>query len=127
MSIEELGNQIIGAAIEVHRELGPGLLESSYEACLMHELKLRGIQAERQVPHPLVYKGLELDEGYRIDILVEGQIVLELKTVETLNDVHMAQILTYLRLSDCQLGYLLNFKVPLMKEGIRRVVNGLKE
>lgn len=127
MDIELLGKQVIGAAIEVHKELGPGLLESSYECCLVHELQLRRIQAERQVIQPITYKGLKLDEGYRIDILVDRRIILELKAVAELNDVHMAQILTYLKLSHCQLGFLLNFNVALMKDGIRRVVNGLPE
>ncbi len=127
MDIELLGKEILGAAIEVHRQLGPGLLESSYEACLEYELKLRGIQTRRQAVLPICYKGLQLDEGYRLDLLVDGQIVLELKAVEKMNDIHMAQIITYLRLSQCKLGYLLNFNVAKMKDGIRRVVNGLPE
>ena len=127
MDIEALGQKVIGAAIEVHRELGPGLLESSYEHCLVHEFGLRGLKAERQKPQPIRYKGLELDEGYRIDILVEDTIILELKVVEKLGDVHMAQLLTYLKLADCHLGYLLNFNVTRMKDGIKRVVYRLPE
>jgi GxxExxY protein len=123
LALEELGRQVIGAAIEVHRELGPGLLESSYERCLVHELNLRGIHAERQRPQPIYYKGLEIEEGYRIDILVEGKIVLELKVVDDLRNVHTAQLLTYLKLSGCRLGYLINFNVPVLKDGIKRLVN----
>lgn len=121
--MKELSEQIIGAAIEVHRELGPGLFESTYEACLAHELNLRGIKAVRQKKQPIHYKGLEIDEAYRIDVIVEDKIILELKVVDTLNDIHLAQLLTYLKLSGCPLGYLINFNVPLLKDGIRRVVN----
>jgi GxxExxY protein len=121
--MKELSDKIIGAAIEVHRELGPGLLESTYEACLAHELNLQGIKAVRQKKQPIHYKGLENDEAYRIDIIVEDQIILELKVVDELNNIHLAQLLTYLKLSGCTLGYLMNFNVPLMKDGIRRVVN----
>lgn len=121
--MNELSEKIIGAAIEVHRELGPGLLESTYEACLAHELNLQGIKAVRQKKQPIHYKGLEIDEAYRIDVIGEDQIILELKVVDELNDIHLAQILTYLKLSGCTLGYLMNFNVPLMKDGIRRVVN----
>lgn len=121
--MNELSDQIIGAAIEVHRTLGPGLLESTYEACLAHELILLGIKAVRQKKQPIIYKGLEIDEAYRIDVIVEDKILLELKVVDSLNEVHLAQMLTYLKLSGCTLGYLMNFNVPLMKDGIRRVVN----
>jgi GxxExxY protein len=121
--MKELSEKIIGAAIEVHRELGPGLLESTYEACLAHELILQGIKAVRQKKQPIIYKGLEIDEAYRIDVIVEDQIILELKVVDELNNIHMAQLLTYLKLSGCTLGYLMNFNVPLLKDGIRRVVN----
>lgn len=121
--MEELSEKIIGAAIEVHRELGPGLLEGTYEACLAHELNLQGIKAVRQRKQPIQYKGLNIDEAYRIDVIVEDQIILELKVVDALNDVHLAQLLTHLKLSGCSLGYLINFNVPLLKDGIRRVVN----
>ena len=126
MEIEKIGKQVVDASIEVHRELGPGLLESTYERCLFHELSLRGIHCERQKTQPIFYKGLELDEGYRLDLLVERKVVLELKVVDSLNDVHFAQLLTYLKLSNLELGFLLNFNVALMKDGIRRVVNNLK-
>lgn len=123
MEKEDLTSQIIGSAIEVHRELGPGLLESTYERCLVHELTLRGIKTERQKVQPINYKGLELDEGYRLDIIVESKIILELKVVDSLNDIHTAQLLTYLKLSDLRLGYLLNFNVTQIKQGIKRLVN----
>jgi GxxExxY protein len=113
---------IIGAAIEVHRQLGPGLLESTYEECLCHELKLLGTAFERQAPLPIEYKGLKLDCGYFMDVVVEGKIVLELKAVEHVLPVHQAQLLTYLRLSKKRLGLLINFNVPTRKEGITRRV-----
>lgn len=122
---DELSREIIGAAIEVHRHLGPGLLESSYEECLCHELFLRGLRFERQTPLTVKYKSVELDCAYRLDIVVEQGVVLELKSVERILPIHEAQLLTYLRLMQCKLGMLLNFNVPLMKQGIRRVVNGL--
>lgn len=125
--MKELSEKIIGAAIEVHRELGPGLLESTYEACLAHELTLQGIKAVRQKKQPIHYKGLEIDEAYRIDVIVEDQVILELKVVDELNNIHMAQLLTYLKLSGCTLGYLINFNVPLLKDGIRRIVNNQPE
>ena len=125
--MNNLTEQIIGAAIDVHKELGPGLLENTYERCLIHELLLRDIKAERQKKQPIVYKGLEIDEGYRIDILVEDEIILELKVVEELNNVHMAQLLTYLKLSGCRLGYLINFNTEVLKNGLRRVVNNFPE
>lgn len=125
MDIEQLGGEILTAAFEVHRELGPGLFESTYERCLLHELNLRGIQAQQQAVLPLVYKGVKLKEGYRIDLLVEEKIILELKTVSEINNIHLAQILTYLKLSNCNLGFILNFNVRMMKDGIKRVVNKL--
>mgnify|MGYP002635867860 FL=1 len=103
--MNELTEKIIGAAIEVHRELGPGLLESTYEACLAHELNLQGINAVRQKKQPIKYKGLEIDEANRIDIIVEDKIILELKVVDELNNIHLAQLLTYLKISGCSLGY----------------------
>ena len=119
---ESLTKEIIGAAIEVHRELGPGLLESAYEECLCHELTLRNIPFHRQVPLPVEYKGLELDCGYRMDVLVQETVVLELKAVEKVLPVHKAQILTYLKLSGKSVGFILNFCAPIMKEGIIRMV-----
>ncbi|WLD12498.1 GxxExxY protein [Planctellipticum variicoloris] len=119
---EVLSGRICGAAIAVHRELGPGLLESAYEACLCHELGSLGIGYQRQLELPVHYKGMTLDCGYRMDLLVEDTIVLELKSVDALLPLHTAQLLTYLRLSGKPVGILLNFNVPVMKEGIRRVV-----
>lgn len=114
---------MIGAAIEVHRVLGPGLLESAYEECLCHELSLRGIPFERQVALPVNYKGVHLDCGYRLDIVLPGKLVVELKAVEQLAPVHDAQLLTYLKLSGIRTGLLLNFNSTLMRDGIRRLVN----
>ena len=120
----QLSNDVIGAAIEVHRCLGPGLLESAYEACLCHELDLRGIVFQRQVPLPVVYKGLAIDAAYQMDVVVDASVVLELKAVEKLDGIHQAQLMTYLRLSDLWLGLLINFNVPVLKSGIKRIVNG---
>ena len=119
---KEVSNQVIGAAIEVHRELGPGLLESAYEECLAHELSLRGIPFVRQLDVPLDYKGVRLDVGYRIDLLVNDVIVIELKTVQKILPIHEAQLLTYLRLLQKPVGLLMNFSVPLLKDGIVRRV-----
>jgi GxxExxY protein len=120
----QLSSQVIGAAIEVHRCLGPGLLESAYEACLCRELTVRGISFEKQVPLPIVCKGLEIDAAYRLDVRVEGLVVLELKAVDKLEPIHEAQLLTYLRLTDLWLGLLINFNVVVLKNGIKRLVNG---
>jgi GxxExxY protein len=114
---------VIGACIEVHRHLGPGLLESAYEECLCHELSLRGLAFERQVPLPVQYKSVRLDCGYRLDLVVQGRLVLELKTVETLQPIHQAQLVTYLKLSGMTFGLLVNFHVPVLKSGLKRVVN----
>ncbi len=118
----ELTRQIIGAAIEVHKLLGPGLLESAYEECLARELVLSKINFERQKPVPVVYKDVRLECGYRMDFLIDGQVVVELKSVEAIAPVHEAIMLTYLRLSGCKLGLLINFNVPVLKDGIRRFV-----
>jgi GxxExxY protein len=120
-----LTQRIISAAIEVHRYLGPGLLESTYENCLCREFSNRDIAFERQVPLPVVYKGLKLDCGYRLDFLVENEVVVELKAVTQLEKIHEAQLLTYLRLTGKKLGLLLNFNVLLMKHGIKRMANGV--
>jgi GxxExxY protein len=120
---DELTDRIIAACIEVHRCLGPGLLESAYEECLCHELSLRKLAFERQVPLPVRYKGVNLDCGYRLDIVVERQLVLELKTVEALLPIHQAQLLTYLKLSGLTFGLLVNFHVPVLKHGLKRIVN----
>jgi GxxExxY protein len=127
MNINHLTGEVIGAAIEVHKHLGPGLLESAYEECLCHELGLRKITYERQKLLPINYKMVRLDCGYRLDVVVEGNIILELKSCENIEDIHKAQLLTYLRLSGLKLGLILNFNVPIMKEGIVRVVNNLEE
>lgn len=119
-----LSKQIIGAAIEVHRALGPGLLESAYETCLCHELTLRSIPFERQLQLPVEYKGVKLDAGYRIDILVDKLVIVELKAVDSLVPIHEAQLLTYLKLTHLWLGLLVNFNVPILKHGIKRMVNG---
>ena len=122
MQHDPLTHEIIGAALEVHRLLGPGLLESAYEECLAHELSIRNLEFRRQVPVPVVYKGIKLECGYRIDILVAGSVVLELKSIEAIAPVHEATLLTYLRLSGNTLGLIINFNVPILKEGIRRFV-----
>jgi len=121
---DELSNRIIGGAIEVHRHLGPGLLESTYELCLCKELSLRSISFQRQAPLAVAYKGLLLDCGYRLDHLVEGLVIVELKAVEKLERIHEAQLLTYLRLANLWLGLLINFNVEVLKDGIKRRVNG---
>ena len=127
MTVNELSYKIINLAIKVHTELGPGLLESTYKEFLFYELKKNGIFTEKEKPLPLIYQDVNLECGYRVDLMVENKIILELKSVEALNDVHMAQILTYLKLSDCKLGLLMNFNVVRLKDGIRRVVNNLSE
>ncbi len=119
-----LSKQVITAAIEIHRSLGPGLMESLYETCLCHELSLRGVVFRKQVPMPVEYKGLKLDNGYRLDVLVDDLVIVELKAVEQLEPIHEAQLLTYLKLTNLWLGLLINFNVPLLKQGIRRFVNG---
>jgi len=119
----EISNKIIGCAINVHKQLGPGLLESAYQECLYYELKEAGLKVEKEKAMPIVYKDVKLDHGYRIDLLVEDKVVIELKTVEFLTDVHTAQVLTYLRLGDYKLGLLLNFHVSVLKNGIKRLIN----
>jgi len=123
----ELTHEIIGAAIEVHRMLGPGLLESAYEECLARELGLRRLPFERQKALPLVYKDIKLECGYRIDLLVDRRVVVELKAVEALAPIHDAIVLTYLRLSGCKIGLLINFHSAVLKDGIRRLVSNYKE
>ena len=127
LDINKTTESIIGAAIEVHRHLGPGLLESAYEECLCEELLLRKIPFKRQVALPVVYKNKKLDIGYRIDLLVNDKVVVELKTVEAILPIHEAQALTYLRLSGNQVGLILNFNVVVLKNGIKRLVHKLKE
>ena len=121
--INDLTREVIGAAIEVHKALGPGLLESAYEECLCHELKLRGIQFERQVELPIEYKGTKMNCGYRMDIVADDQLILELKSCEVLHPIYEAQLLTYLRLTSTKVGLLINFNVAVLKEGIKRLAN----
>ena len=127
MDINKLSSRIIGAAIEVHKILGPGLLESAYEECICYELSMGGLSLERQKPLAVQYKGINLDCGYRLDVVVEDAIILELKSCEKIEPIHKAQLLTYLKLSGIKLGLLLNFNVTLMREGIVRIVNELEE
>lgn len=122
MELNDLTEKIIGCAITVHRALGPGLLESAYEVCLVHELRKAGLEVERQVPLPVVYDGIELDASYYLDIVVENRVILELKSVERIMAIHEAQLLTYLKLTKKKLGLLINFNVELLKNGIKRKV-----
>jgi GxxExxY protein len=121
--LNRITESIIGAAIEVHSTLGPGLLESAYEVCLTFELMQRSLKVERQKPLPVVYREVKLDCGYRLDLLVEEAVIVEVKAVEKLAPIHQAQLLSYLRLSGCKVGLLLNFNVKVLKDGIRRVIN----
>jgi GxxExxY protein len=125
MNIEELGNTVIGAAIKVHRTLGPGLLESAYQKCLDYELRKMGLRVECELTLPIQYEAVRIDAGYRIDMIVEEMIIIENKTVERLLPIHEAQLLTYLKMRGCRLGYLLNWNVPMLRDGIKRLVNNL--
>ncbi|MEW5799406.1 MAG: GxxExxY protein [Bacteroidota bacterium] len=125
MTENEIANKVIGVAINVHRELGPGLLESAYKECLFYSINKIGLHVAKEKPMPLVYETVMLDCGYRIDLLVENKLIIEVKSVEALHDIHLAQTLTYLKLGNYKLGLLINFNVVLLKEGIKRVVNGL--
>jgi GxxExxY protein len=125
--INAITKQIIGAAISVHDELGPGMLESAYEACMVHELMQRGLRVERQKPLPLVYKGMTIECGYRLDLLVEESVIVELKSVDRIESVHSKQVLTYLKLSGIKVGLLINFNVEYLRKGLTRLVNGLEE
>jgi GxxExxY protein len=127
MHINEISGQIVDAAVKVHTVLGPGLLESVYEVALAYELRKRGFQVDRQRPVPIVYEEIQFDEGFRLDVLVNDQVIVEIKSVEDIKSVHKKQLLTYLRLQDKRLGLLLNFNVDLMKEGISRIANRLQE
>ncbi|CAN5290763.1 GxxExxY protein [soil metagenome] len=118
----DLSSRIIGCALKVHTGLGPGLLESAYEECLFYELTKAGLHVRKQVPMPLIYSEVKMDIGYRVDLLIENKIIVEIKAVETFNDVHLAQVLTYLKLSGCKLGLLMNFNVSKLKNGIKRLV-----
>lgn len=125
MTENELSRIVFDCALKVHQGLGTGLLESAYEECLFYELKKAGLSAEKQKPLPLIYEEVKLDVGYRIDIIVENKLIIEIKSVEALNDVHFAQLMTYLKLTNCKLGLLINFNVSLIKNGVRRVANNL--
>ena len=127
MNENQIAKEVVDAAVKIHTKLGPGLLESVYEAVLARELERRGLRVERQVPIPIEYEGLKFDEGFRADIIVEGKVILELKSVEQLAKVHYKQLSTYLKLADKRLGLLLNFGVDLMKEGIKRIANGMED
>lgn len=124
MHENEIGTIILDAAFQVHKELGPGLLESTYETCLSYEASERGLLIERQIPLPVIYKEVKLDCGYRIDLRADEKVIVEVKAVESLHDIHLAQVLTYMKLSGCRLGYLINFNVKQLKDGIKRVVLG---
>ena len=124
MSENDISKIVFESALKIHRILGPGLLESAYEECLFYEIKKYNLKVEKQKQLPLVYEDVKLDAGYRIDIIVEDKFIVEIKSVEVLNDVHLAQLLTYLRLSNCKLGLLINFNVSLLKNGVKRVING---
>lgn len=125
MKENDISAIVLDSAIKVHTELGPGLLESAYQECLFYEVKSRGLWVEKEKPMPLSYNGLQMDIGYRIDLFIEQKVIVEIKSVESLNDVHLAQVLTYLKISDCKLGLLINFNVALLKKGFRRIVNNL--
>ncbi len=125
VDLNGITESVIGAAMSVHRELGPGLLESAYESCLVYELSERGLSVERQKALPVEYKGIRIDCGYRLDLLVEDSVIVELKSVERLQKIHHAQILSYLKLSGRKVGLLINFNEKILKDGIQRVVNGL--
>ena len=125
MTENELSHKAIGIAMDVHSALGPGLLESAYKECLFYKLTMNGLYVEKEKPMPLVFENVKLEVGYRIDLLVEKKLVMEIKSVDALNDVHLAQTLTYMKLGNYKLGLLMNFNVVLLKNGIKRVVNGL--
>ncbi len=127
MKLNDISGEILNAAIVIHKEIGPGLLESVYEVLLAHELKTRGFTVERQVIVPIEYRGIKFEEGYRLDLIVEDTVIVEIKSVEELTKVHHKQLLTYLRMMDKPLGLLLNFNVHLMKEGVSRIANGILE
>jgi len=125
MNENELSKIVVDCIFKVHKNIGPGLLESAYEECLFYELSKTGLHIERQKPLPLFYETIKMEIGYRLDFLVDNQLVIEVKAVEALNDVHKAQVITYLKLSGCKLGLLVNFNVVLIKDGIKRIVNNL--
>lgn len=125
MTENQIATQIVHSALSVHKNLGPGLLESTYQACLAYELHKAGFSIQKEAALPVIYQDVKLECGYRIDLWINNKVIIEIKSVDSLNDVHMAQILTYLKLTDNRLGFLINFNVPKIKQGIRRVVNNL--
>lgn len=125
MTENDISRIIVNCALKIHRRLGPGLLESAYEECLAYELNNAGLFVERQKGLPLIYDEIRLELGYRLDLLINNKVIVELKAVESLSDIHTAQVITYLKLSGCRLGLLINFNVPLLRDGIRRLVNNL--
>jgi GxxExxY protein len=125
MTENALSKVVFDAGLKVHKTLGPGLLESAYEECLYFELNKTGLFIEKQKPLPLVYESIKLDAGYRVDLIIENKLIVEVKSIDALADIHLAQVLTYLKLSNCKLGLLINFNVLLFKDGIKRVINGL--
>ena len=124
MHENEIANIVIGCALDIHKSLGPGLLESAYQQCLYYKLQKEGLKVQKEKPMPLVYEEVHLDCGYRIDLLVEDKLVIEIKSVEALKNIHMAQTLTYMKLGDYKLGLLINFNVNMLKQGVKRVING---
>ena len=124
LDIESIGSQIVDSAFKVHKALGPGLLESAYQACLAYELQQRGLSVQTEVPQPIVYDCIQVDVGYRLDMLVDGCVIIENKAVEKILPIHQAQLSTYLKLSGCKLGYLINWNTPLLKDGLKRMVWG---
>ncbi|PLX15081.1 MAG: GxxExxY protein [Salinivirgaceae bacterium] len=124
MHENEIAKVAFNAALNVHKNLGPGLLESAYEECLLYEIQKNGQYVTKQQALPLIYEDIKLDIGYRVDLLVENKLIIEIKSVEAINDVHLAQVLTYLKLSGCKLGLLINFNVALLKHGVKRIING---
>ena len=124
MTENQIAKIVFEAALKVHKALGPGLLESAYEECLCYELRKQGLKTEKQKPLPLIYEEVQMEVGYRVDLLVEDKFIVEVKSVDALNDIHLAQILTYLKLANCKLGMLINFNVVLLKNGVKRVING---
>ncbi len=124
MNEDEIGKIAVNCAVRLHKALGPGLLETVYEVLLAHELELNGLKVERQVPIPIEYHGIKFEEGFRADIVIEDKVILELKSIEAINAAHKKQVLTYLKLTGCKLGFLFNFGEPLMKDGMTRLING---
>lgn len=127
MDYNQITEKIIGSAIKIHKALGPGLLESAYQECLFYEIKKTGPFVQKEKPLPLIYEDVKLECGYRLDLFVEHKVVVEIKSVEALNDIHLAQILTYLKLTNCKVGLLINFNVTKLTNGIKRVVNNYKD